>query len=158
MQSAYHNVPRINGQMQRNGKKYKAYDVKSSAGNLSLDIAGCYPADAGVKTWKRTYRLDGKSLKITDRFEVADPVKPDEVVFMVWGPVENVAPGVLRLSSGNVRADLRYSDAGFDVKVEEIALDDPKLVNVWGSSIHRIVLTSKLLKKKDTYKFEIIKR
>lgn len=158
MQSAYHNVPLINGQMQRNGKKYGASDVKSSAGNLSLDIAGCYPADAGVKTWKRTYRLDGKSLKITDRFEVADPVKPNEVVFMAWGPVEKSAPGVLRLSGGNSEAFLRYSDGAFDVKIEEIFLDDPKLSKIWGDKVHRIVLIAKKMQQKDVYKYEITKK
>lgn len=158
MQSAYHNVPLINGQMQRNGKKYKASDVKSSEGNLSLDIAGCYPADADVRTWKRTYRLEGKSLKMTDRFEIGNPMARNEVVFMAWGKAEMTAPGVLKLVSGNVGAELRYSDAAFDVRIEEISLDDPKLTGVWGRAVYRIVLTARKLQKRDVYRYEIIKR
>lgn len=158
MQSAYHNVPLVNGHMQKNGKKYRAEDVRSSIGNLTLDIAGCYPAAADVKTWKRGYRLDGKSLKITDRFEIGKPTERNEVVFMAHGQVEKSAPGVLMLTCGNVGAELRYSDAAFDTRIEVLSLDDPKLTTVWGDEVYRIVLTARKLQKKDVYRYEIIKR
>ena len=54
MQSGYHNLPQINGTDQKDGKDFSAKVVNHKDGQLTLDIAGAYPADAAVKSWKRT--------------------------------------------------------------------------------------------------------
>ena len=76
MQSAYHNLPTINGIMQKNGREYKATDVSYKAGKeravFSLDISKAYPEEAGIKFWKRTVILErGKYATIRDTYELA---------------------------------------------------------------------------------------
>ena len=44
MQSGYHNLPQINGFDQKDGKQYAAKVVSHKGGQLTLDIAGAYPA------------------------------------------------------------------------------------------------------------------
>ncbi len=60
MQSAYHNLPTVNGVMQGAGYEFAARDVAyradDSSAQLSFDIAGAYPPEAGLQTWKRTLR------------------------------------------------------------------------------------------------------
>lgn len=43
MQSAYHNLPVVNGVQQKDGKQYAARLINRSNGSLTLDIAGAYP-------------------------------------------------------------------------------------------------------------------
>ena len=52
MQSAYHNLPTINGVMQKDGREFAARDVRYRAderiAELSMDIAAAYPKEAGA--------------------------------------------------------------------------------------------------------------
>ena len=62
MQSAYHNLPTINGVMQGAGREFQAKDVtfNETANRItfSADIAAAYPAEAGVRRWQRRVTLD----------------------------------------------------------------------------------------------------
>jgi len=62
MQSAFHNLPTINGVMQAAGRQYEARDVSfhsdDAGAEFLADIAAAYPKEAGVQTWKRSIRLD----------------------------------------------------------------------------------------------------
>src|SRR5256885_54517 len=55
MQSAYHNLPTINGVMQGAGREFQAKDVSfnetANRVTFSADIAAAYPAEAGVRRW-----------------------------------------------------------------------------------------------------------
>ncbi|HKP15653.1 MAG TPA: heparinase II/III family protein, partial [Gemmatimonadaceae bacterium] len=52
MQSAFHNLPTINGVQQKDGAAFRARDVRHAANatraSLSMDLAAAYPADAAV--------------------------------------------------------------------------------------------------------------
>ncbi len=93
MQSNYHNLPLINGVPQRYGKNYKATDVKASKNNFSANIASAYPKEANVKTWTRSYRLDGKQVRINDSFELTETTAPNIVNFMTWGEIDTATAG-----------------------------------------------------------------
>jgi hypothetical protein len=62
MQSSWHNVPEVDGIAQAPGHEYAARQVQGllspGAAELSLDLAGAYPAKAGIRSWHRTMRLD----------------------------------------------------------------------------------------------------
>ena len=62
MQSAFHNLPTVNGQMQKDGLAFRATDVvyKATAESaaLMMNIAPAYPASAGINEWVRTVQLE----------------------------------------------------------------------------------------------------
>lgn len=157
MQSNYHNLPMINGVPERYGRKYKASDVKASAGRFEANIAPAYPKEAQVKRWVRSYRVKGRQVRVEDAFELAQTVAPNVVNFMTWGSVDSATPGKVRIAVGNVQAELTYDARQFSLAVEPVALTDPRLSNVWGKEIYRLSFTAKSQKLKGKYAFTLRK-
>lgn len=62
MQSGCHNLPTVNGCMQRDGIQYRAelldYQDKPEKTELKLEIGGAYPKEAGIDWLRRTIILD----------------------------------------------------------------------------------------------------
>ena len=104
MQSAYHNLPTINGVMQKNGREYQATDAGYKAGKtkvvFSLDISKAYPGEAKVKSWKRTITLErGKRVTISDKY-VLDAVKENlKLTLMSWQKPGLEVEGKIRLEN-----------------------------------------------------------
>lgn len=155
MQSNYHNLPLINGVPQRYGKSYKATDVKASKNNFSANIASAYPKEANVKTWTRSYRLDGKQVRINDSFELTETTAPNIVNFMTWGEIDTATAGKVGIHVEDVNAELAYDAKRFELTVEPVKLTDPKLSNVWGEQIYRLSFKAKEQTKKGNYSFTI---
>ena len=61
LQSAYHNLPTINGYMQKDGKECRSKDVipivKSNFSKFYINLSNAYPAEAGIKYWKKRNRV-----------------------------------------------------------------------------------------------------
>lgn len=144
MQSGWHNLPAINGKFQKNGAKYKASDIvasgKGKTRTFKLDIAGAYQADACCKVWTREYKITDKLLTITDEYELESRNAADVVNFLVQGKVSAVKENEVVIENGGVSFKLVYP-AGMTLSVEEKELDDPKLTNVWGTSLRRLSFT-----------------
>ena len=161
MQSAYHNLPTINGFMQHEGAEFRSKDVSYSAddnaASLSLDIAGAYPGGAMVKTWKRSIRLNrGENVTLTDRYELGEARQPLTLSLMTaYAPAIRgegtirLVPDAERHAGGTVL--LLYDAKKFSGTVETIKVEDPRLRSSWGEGIYRIVLTSKLNVLQDEY-------
>ena len=78
MQSAYHNLPMINGVMQSPGREFAAREVSYEADDvhaqLRLDLANTYPKQANLKSWMRTVRLNrGKDIVVTEDYALEQP-------------------------------------------------------------------------------------
>ena len=159
MQSNYHNIPMINGVPQRNGGKYKATDVKVNpkAKTFSANIATAYPEQAKVEKWTRSYRLGSNNLKIEDTFSLKETIAPNQVNFLTWGKVDISQAGVVTIEVKGEKAALKYDKNLFEVSIETIKLDDPKLSNVWGSEIYRLSLTAKQQTLNGKYTFTVSK-
>ena len=76
MQSAYHNLPTVNGFQQKDGECYGAKDVVCHMGDtlcdIDMDISGAYPAESGLTAYRRRAALyKGKEILIHDRFSFA---------------------------------------------------------------------------------------
>jgi len=58
MQSAYHNLPTINGVMQKNGREYHAENVEliqtANQKGIKLDISKAYPKESNLIQWTRS--------------------------------------------------------------------------------------------------------
>lgn len=148
MQSAYHNLPLINGVQQKEGARYKAIDPKfaSAAGTVSfsLDIAAAYPGAAQVKRWLRSYRLNrGKSFSITDNYTLTENNGQNELHFMTSSKVEKVKDGLLRLTGIGFSLDLKYNPNVLSPAVENIEIKDKRLLQSWPATVNRIIFTIK---------------
>ncbi|MDO4949361.1 MAG: heparinase II/III family protein [Bacteroidales bacterium] len=159
MQSAFHNLPTINGCMQRDGHSYAATKVKADEKRLtfSLDIAAAYPAEAKVRTWNRSYRLRGNTLHITDKFELSEAMEPNEVNFLAKGKPRLLADGRLLIAVEGIEALLKYNPKQFVVAIDELPLTDADLRNSWGDRLYHIVFKAIDTPLTGTYDFEITK-
>ncbi len=152
MQSAYHNLPTINGVMQKDGKGYAARDVWHHASKdsamFSLDIAGAYPPEAHVEKWVRRINLDRTTgtVLVQEEYVLNAPAKDlsvslmtccevlrsesDRLIVLVRPRTETELP---------VEVEIRFEPSKSAPLVETIQITDEELRQEWGESIRRIV-------------------
>lgn len=167
MQSAYHNLPTINGVMQDPGQSFAARDASYSADDqtaqFSLDIAGAYPAEAGLKTWQRLVRLQrGQAVEVEDSYELDAAAESLTLSLVTPCQVDLSSPGSIRLSPGPVAgerlsgaATLAYEVGKFSAAVETIDIDDARMLTAWSSHLYRIVLTATRPSQQDRWSLRV---
>ena len=144
MQSAYHNLPTINGVMQGAGREFQAKDVtfNETANRItfSADIAAAYPAEAGVRRWQRRVTLDRNTpaVELEDSYELTQWREPARLSLMTPLRVDTSRPGEVRLGGRYV---LTYDAGKVNAAAEEIRVSDERLRSVWGDGLERLVLT-----------------
>ena len=142
MQSQYHNLPQINGIDQKDGKEYAAKMVSHKDGLLTLDIAGAYPAEAAVKSWKRTVAAMKSGISITEDYELEEYRQPTRLMLMTLDP--------------NALKRIQFDASQLSATVEDISERlDPLLQHMWGPKMYRIILTVKSAKTKNKIKYTI---
>ena len=141
MQSDYHNLPRINGQSQRDGKQYRARVVGYKPGQLTLDISGAYPQEARVRYWKRTVRTGSRHrVEVTEDYSLDAYEAPTQIILMTPVAPQMVQPGVISLG----RHRISYDEGQLAASTEDVSsLMDAAIRQMWGSHMYRIVLTVK---------------
>lgn len=142
MQSQYHNLPQINGTDQKDGKAFAAKVVSHKNGQLTLDIAGAYPAEADVKSWKRTVTAAKSGITVTEDFELNNYKRPARLMLMT--------------TNRDALKYISYNHNQLEVSVEDVSNQlDPLLKGMWGQEMYRIVLTVKSKKLKQLIKYSI---
>ena len=142
MQSQYHNLPQINGTDQKDGKTFAAKVVSHKNGQLTLDIAGAYPAEADIKSWKRTVTATKSGITVTEDFELNNYKLPARLMLMT--------------TNRDALKYISYNHNQLEVSVEDVSnLLDPLLKGMWGQEMYRIVLTVKSKKMKQLIKYSI---
>ncbi|MCT4591363.1 MAG: heparinase II/III-family protein [Carboxylicivirga sp.] len=160
MQSAYHNLPQINGVDQAFGYAYKAEQVHFTNSRKqvksSLEIANAYPKEAKVKSWKRQYVLQrNKKFIINDEYQLEKFMAHSKLHFLTPFNCDIRQPGLVVLSNESLQMAMKYDASKFEVKVEQINIEDAKLVRVWGQELKRLVFTIKGQHLSDQLKIEI---
>lgn len=167
MTSAYHNVPTINGVLQKNGRQWAAKDVRFTAddqrASLTLDIAGAYPEEAGVQSWVRRVRLNrGHSVEIREHYQLEVFRRPFTLNLMTPLQPALPEPGRITLtlhegasSSATKTISIDYDEQRFDVTFEPVLLEDERLRAGWGDRLTRMVFTSKQQRLSDTFTITI---
>src|SRR5437879_6873331 len=145
MQSAYHNLPTINGIMQAAGRQFQAKDVffneTANRVTFSADIAAAYPAAAAVQRWQRRVTLDrtAPAVELEDRYELREWKEPARLSLMTPLSVDTSRPGEVHLAG---RYLLTFDAHELQATVEEIPVSDQQLRSVWGDRVERLVLTT----------------
>jgi len=160
MQSAYHNLPTINGKKQKNGEEYKATGVKFSADNnkvvFSLDITKAYPDEANVHSWERTITLDrGNGVIINEDYQLNEITGDLQFSLMSWAKPELTESGRIKLALNSKTQGaakdvfIHFDRKKFKVEIEPLSITDRRLLGAWGKDVFRIVLTKNQTLKKD---------
>jgi len=163
MQSAYHNLPTINGKMQMNGREYKAdkvmYNAEKSNVKFALNLENAYPEEAGIKSLRRTIDFKrGKEISITDQYQFIRSDNKIEMNMMTHFLIEENKNGKLTMVNRNNQEDIlfiHYDDKIFSLKTENISITDARLKQVWGEELIRLVFSSKSIPEQYRYRFTI---
>ncbi|SDZ77289.1 Heparinase II/III-like protein [Arachidicoccus rhizosphaerae] len=152
MQSAWHNLPVINGYMQKEGKAYRAKDIQLVQGKdgttLAMDLADAYPKEAGVRFWKRKIAFLGTAVELSESYALNKYTAPSKLSLITPLTVTS-GKDFLLLKDKKTGKGLKLSFNGRQLEptVETKALSDPSLAHSWGEQVYRIqfkVRTDKL--------------
>lgn len=150
MQSAYHNLPTINGKMQMNGREYKAekviYNAQQNTVKFTLNFKKAYPEEAGIQSLKRTIDFKrGKEISITDQYQFERSNNQLEMNMMTHFLVKENRNGKITLVNRNSPEEklfIHYDHKIFSVKTENISIADARLKPVWGDELIRLVFSA----------------
>lgn len=148
MQSAYHNLPTIDGVMQSAGREFEASEVSyrsdDRAAEMSLDIARAYPPEAGLESWKRTLRLDRvrNQVEIRDAYVLNRQASKITLTLMTPCQVEAGRRGEVTLKGPDYAVRVSFDPQVFQVSSEEVRLEDGRLRSAWGERLWRVLLTA----------------
>jgi hypothetical protein len=152
MQSRYHNLPTVNGCLQRAGKytETAAYDVDFSAEDgkvfVGLAIDRAYPKEAGIRVWRREFlfaREGAGKLTLTDRYEFEQEGGAVSFHFMCCLPPETQEGKAVFRSDSAGRVQMVFDGALLESAVEEIPLEDAAIASNWKrDTLYRLTLSS----------------
>lgn len=136
MQSSYHNLPTIDGNMQLDGKDYCAqnisYDFGDNASSIQMDISKAYPQNI-IQSYIRKVTLNkGSDLCVEDSFENGHNVLLSIMTYDKPIKDNNI------ISIGNLGSiELTYCKA---LSIEECPINDARLAQAWKHSVYRILI------------------
>ena len=155
MQSAFHNLPTINGVMQHDGNQYRAsdlhYECDDTKALFRANLATAYPKEAGAQRWTRTLTLDRAQNIVTIEEDFALQ-KPAELFLSLMCCTE---PAIHAESVTVGTASLHFDPQDLAVTCETIPLTDDNLKHSWGDAVYRLKLTSTHPTAKSIYKLEL---
>lgn len=150
MQSAYHNLPQINGIDQKDGKQFHANVVKQGNRSLTLDISPAYPKEAAVKQWLRTVSMKGKEVIVSEQYDLTECKAATKLMFITTTKPE-IATGIVRLGNHSI-----IYPSNLKAEVEDLSpLSDPVIEHLWGKYLYRIIFTMDEGKQKGVLTFKI---
>ena len=170
MQSAWHNLPAINGVDQGAGAAFRARDVAFTPGRdtvrLSLDIAPAYSPEARVTRWRREVTLDRKRREVVlaEEFALGEAREPARLHFLTPLAADVATPGRVVLSptggvpvsaGGEAGHVLLYDGKRFTATVEEKSVTDARLRPIWGDRLFRIVLTARHRSRRGSHRIVV---
>lgn len=135
MQSGFHNLPVFDGIEQSAGAQFAARDVAVSldgdSPQISMDIAGAYPADAGLEFYRRTASLEkGAGIRISDQFEGTKAA----TLSLMLAEEPKLSDG--RIDVGML-GTITLTGAGA-MSLETITISDPRLRKAWPDRLFRV--------------------
>ena len=133
--SMNHNVPLIGGVEQHEGRAYAARDVQGDERGARMNIAGAYPAQAGVRKLVRTFTPEAAGVRLCDVIELDAPQRVTWVFMLRQKP--ELVPGAVRFGP----LVLRHNPA-LAQQVQEMPVTDARLARNFPGSLWRLTLTA----------------
>jgi len=141
---------------------------------LTMDLAGAYPAAAGIRWWQRTVRLERRGgpggrgrVLVEDAWDLNHD--PERVVVHLIAsrpprtggntaptpPAGPAGPGRLLIPADDGDLAIGYPDAAFGVTTEERPVADRQLAATWGPTVYRITLAARRPARRGGSRLEI---
>lgn len=145
MQSAYHNLPTINGIMQKDGAAYKATDIdyflSEDISDIKMDIASAYPKESGVASYLRHVSFyKNNQIVIEDEISFKNGDISSNSYFLSYMTYEKPIIKGNNITVGNASIKL-IGDAL--ISYETIPITDDRLKWSWKHDIYRIIINPK---------------
>ena len=149
-QSDYHNLPTINGCMQKDGKAYKATEVtymdEEGLTGMQVSLDKAYPSEAKIKHWTRNIGLyrqaEGHSyVMISDQYDFESRSDMTCLNFITTRKPKVIDKASVKLASYETSPEiiLSYDQVFADIIVETIDLrSSKKMMSQWGNHLYRI--------------------
>jgi hypothetical protein len=149
--SAYHNLPTINDEQQKEGTQYAAskFDLRWDAHGdyYVFDIQKAYPSSLGLSSWTRSINVFEKEISISDSYSSTKPVNKLAQTFMTVCDADISQPGkIIFTTQHGTRVQLAYGKE-WEISKEIVPLvteEDQGLKMTW----HNQPITRILLKLK----------
>ncbi len=143
-QSAWHNLPTVNGQMQKDGSNFRATGMEHSSNGsqvtVSMNLVYAYDLSAGIDSWTRTYNFNRSSgLEISDRFSLNKVEGETFVSFIAFSKPQIKKNGLVSFKVEGQEYEFEYKSS-FTLSVEEINTSESPELKEWGSNLYRLVL------------------
>ena len=137
MQSCWHNLPRFVGADgvydQLPGAEYAARDVEPLPDGLAMDLAPAYGPVPGLNRYRRTARLTGAGLDLTDETDY-----PGEVRLSLMSREAPAVQGSTLHFGTLAQAALEGEILG--VETEAVPITDPRLRQAWPETLYHTVV------------------
>lgn len=163
MQSAYHNLPTINGIQQGVGEQFKATQVKQKIigkdVRFSLNLDSAYPKKASIGNWERQFtfhRGNPSHIEICDKFQLKRTTKDVSLSLMIpFEPQLDQAGSIIIQNANSKGIKVDYDADNLIATTERIIIEDEKLGSVWGEQVFRVTLKAKSPIKQASWKLRI---
>jgi hypothetical protein len=161
-QSAWHNLPTINGRMENSGANHRAtgfqYSSNDNEVTVSMNLAYAYELSAGIDDWTRTYSFNRKKgLEISDRFNLNKIEGDTYVSFIILSKPQVKRNGIISFSVDGTEYEFEYKSDIFSVAIDEINTQSDTQLNKWGSNLYRIVLKPNSKERTGTWNYSFRK-
>lgn len=138
--SDYHNLPTVNGQIQKFGLEYRATDVCVTENSYSMELREAYGADAAIRSFRRTATLTEGTVTVEDRILLS---REGEVMFHY---LTDTKPQDMRDGSFRLHGATVTYPAGMRITVETVDCSDEEtrvIPKQWGvEALYRVNLYS----------------
>ncbi len=146
MQSAYHNLPTVNGVMQKDGAEYKATNVEYSEDSIGMELAQAYPKEALLESYHRTCTVSRDGITVEDTCRVSSSANrmPAVLSLMFCREPKLVGSGTdrqeLTIAAGTLGSLRISSPVEPQVQIETIPVSDPRLRRAWPDTLYRVLI------------------
>ncbi len=143
MCSEYHNLPTVNGMTQAAGAEHVAdsvcYDEAES--KFSLDLKRAYPKESGLKALKRSIIFDrgAEEIVLKDKYVFKKHNNEFILTLMLAESPFKAAHGLIAVGTGDSVLEIIFDEA-LRTDISEFILNDPRLEEVWGEKVYRVLL------------------
>lgn len=142
MQSAFHNLPTINGIMQKDGLEYSSknvsFDFSATVSSITMDISDAYPTHNVLRSYVRSVSLHkGEKISINDAIDSDYPLDKIQLSIMTYDKPKLIGPKSVSIGSLGI---LDFSGCSLS-SIEEHKIEDPRLAITWKHSVYRMLFT-----------------
>lgn len=141
MQSDYHNLPTLNGLMQKNGPQYAASSVETHFGesesSICLDLSTAYPHKGHLESYVRKVTLEKEKQIIIQDMATSIEIEVPIILNLITYEEPRISEDIISIGE---LGTLQFIGEVSHVNIELLPITDPRLQIAWKHDLYRIRL------------------